>query len=169
MLNPDPFVAGLNGYVVYPTQQLNSGLAPLSLIGNITGNARTICIKPGQYLLDSDASLIKDMLVSIIDAPMHGSAAGAVLSMLRTPYSPCRASTCPSCSDTIAIPSVQCDANGSAVTFAWWELRVSLPVYIMAVQSVLGKSQHLAVGAVAHSIYRCWHLRMHACDTWIRC
>lgn len=68
MLTSDLVVAGLNGYVVYPTQQLSSGLAPLSLISNITSNAKTVCVKPGQFLLDSDPSLIKDMLVSASDA-----------------------------------------------------------------------------------------------------
>jgi hypothetical protein len=43
--------------------------------------------------------------------------------------------------DVAACSSVplQCDAFGPNITLSNWKLRVSLPVYIMAVQSVIGR------------------------------
>lgn len=55
---------GLAGFVQYPTQQLVSGLAPLSQINSIS-NMTTVCIKPGQALPDfTGEKLIRDQQAS---------------------------------------------------------------------------------------------------------
>ncbi len=60
-----PCRAGLNGYVEYPTQQLNSGLAPLSELSAVAPGSRTVCLKPGQFLDGANPALIKDQLVRV--------------------------------------------------------------------------------------------------------
>ncbi|GFR51273.1 hypothetical protein Agub_g13581 [Astrephomene gubernaculifera] len=81
----------LIGYVVYPTQQLTSGVRSMNILTNLT-QVNTTCIKP---------------LTS-------------------------------STNNATAVADFQCSAFSSTFKAGSWKLRVSLPVYIMAIQSVLG-------------------------------
>jgi hypothetical protein len=56
------WAAGLAGYVEYPTQELVSGLMPLSDMGNMT-TLTTKCIKPGQSVFSS-INTVRDSMVS---------------------------------------------------------------------------------------------------------
>lgn len=81
---------GLIGYVVYPTQELQSGTRPIALLSDVK-NFNYTCIpklKIGDFLPASDPQL--------------------------------------------------CDAFGPTFTIVNWKLRVTLPIYIIAVQSVIG-------------------------------
>jgi hypothetical protein len=56
-------ITGLAGYVEYPTQELVSGLYPLSEVPNMAA-LTTKCIKPGQGLYNS-TSTVRDSMVSV--------------------------------------------------------------------------------------------------------
>jgi hypothetical protein len=55
-------IAGLAGYVEYPTQELVSGLYPLSEVPNMS-TLSTNCIKPGQGSYNSTTT-VRDNMVS---------------------------------------------------------------------------------------------------------
>ncbi|GLC46184.1 hypothetical protein PLESTB_001198800 [Pleodorina starrii] len=80
----------LIGYVVYPTQQLTSGVRSLNLMQELSAT-NSSCILP----LTSNTT-------------------------------------------NTTVLDLQCSAFGTTFKFNNWKLRVSLPVYIMAIQSVLG-------------------------------
>jgi hypothetical protein len=58
-------VAGLAGYVEYPTQELVSGLMPLDTVQNLT-SLSTSCIKPGQGLYNTTSTSIRDHMVRMV-------------------------------------------------------------------------------------------------------
>lgn len=95
---------GLAGYVDYPTQELVSGLAPLSALPAAAPEAAAAaaaagsspCIKPGMGLPGFNAT------------------------------------------SSAKVPGNLCDGHTAAYSSRTWTLRVSLPVYVMAVQSVTG-------------------------------
>ncbi|KAG2444566.1 hypothetical protein HXX76_001311 [Chlamydomonas incerta] len=81
----------LIGYVVYPTQQLTSGVRSMNVLKNLASFNSSACIKP----LKSNQT-------------------------------------------EASVPDYQCSAFSTTFRSSSWKLRVSLPVYIMAIQSVLG-------------------------------
>ncbi|GLI61361.1 hypothetical protein VaNZ11_003724 [Volvox africanus] len=82
----------LIGYVVYPTQQLTSGVRSLRVLKNIN-TYNVSCIPPATTNTTTNSTITADE---------------------------------------------QCSAFGNKFVLKNWKLRVSLPVYIMAIQSVLG-------------------------------
>lgn len=61
--------AGLAGYVEYPTQELVSGLLPLTDIASMASNLSTICVKPGQGLFNTTMT-VRDSMVRRANEPV---------------------------------------------------------------------------------------------------
>lgn len=88
----------LVGFVIYPTQELQSGTLPLDALNNLGG--------------------------------LYGNVSMANLTCIPLAQ--------PNSQGLITKDQRLCDSFGPTITITNWKLRVSLPVYIIAIQSVLG-------------------------------
>ncbi|MEW5318704.1 MAG: hypothetical protein WDW38_009902 [Sanguina aurantia] len=60
----------------------------------------------------------------------------------------------PAAATPVCPPACKCDGFGPTYISSTWTLRTSLPVYIMAIQSVLGEWPHARYGTPAHTPLR---------------
>mmetsp|Transcript_6763 Transcript_6763/g.16842 ORF Transcript_6763/g.16842 Transcript_6763/m.16842 type:complete len:534 (-) Transcript_6763:748-2349(-) len=94
----------LVGFVIYPTQELSSGVVPITALQDL--NATYGDVDLGQYSCIPPAWVKTD--------------------------GPCGGAPCPPASFK------NCTAFQTPIIIKNWKLRVSLPVYVMAIQSVIG-------------------------------